>query len=159
AVMLPVEAAIREVAAGGELHAQLQAAIDSSRRAAALAQDFLDCFRPRPPARELLRPAGLLTRALRLAGCGQDLECVPDFDPVLPAIRAAPGQWERVIFNLVRNAAQAMPGGGRLRLSARGVRVAGGAIEGLAAGDYLCIRFRDWGPGIGEDNLKHLFHS
>lgn len=159
AILLPVEMAIREVAVGGDLHSQLEVALESARRAAELARDFLDCFRPRPPVREFVQPAELLRRALRLAACGPAIDARLELSPDLPVVCVDQVQLERVIFNLVRNATQAMPNGGPVRLSACPATLREKQVGALPAGHYLEIRVRDWGPGIDPQHLKHLFHS
>jgi signal transduction histidine kinase/putative methionine-R-sulfoxide reductase with GAF domain len=57
------------------------------------------------------------------------------------------GKLKRVIFNLARNAMQAMPGGGTF------------AVSVCAEGDELVFRFADSGPGIPEDIRHRLFES
>jgi signal transduction histidine kinase len=62
--------------------------------------------------------------------------------PVVPVIA---GQIEQILINLVINARQAMPGGGRLRVD---VRVTGGMAE---------VRIADTGVGIPPDQLRLIF--
>ncbi|MBD3372716.1 MAG: hypothetical protein GF403_08380 [Candidatus Coatesbacteria bacterium] len=51
----------------------------------------------------------------------QGIELVRELDPELPEITADPAQLHQVLVNLVVNAVQAMPGGGRLTISTRAV--------------------------------------
>jgi CheY-like chemotaxis protein len=159
AILLPVQVAIRQVPDGGDLHGKLQVAYESARRAADLAKDFLDCFRPRPPVRERFRLDGLLGRAMRLATCAQNVNWSLEVAEDLHEAEIDLNQIERVIFNLVRNACQAMPNGGKLLVKATNAAV--GASEGhaLKPGNYVHISVRDWGPGIPEEHMPHLFHS
>lgn len=60
-------------------------------------------------------------------------------------IRAAGRELERVLVNLVGNAAKAMPGGGRIGISVR------------SAGPHVTIAVEDDGPGIAPDVLPRLF--
>jgi signal transduction histidine kinase len=64
--------------------------------------------------------------------------------PVVPVIA---GQIEQILINLVINARQAMPGGGRLRLDVR---------ENGAAG-MAEVRIADTGVGIPADQLRLIF--
>lgn len=62
-----------------------------------------------------------------------------------PAVMADPGQVKQVFYNLVKNAMEAMPDGGRLDIA-------------LSAGDaWLRIDFTDSGAGIPEDSLGRIF--
>jgi two-component system cell cycle sensor histidine kinase/response regulator CckA len=66
------------------------------------------------------------------------------------------GQIEQVILNLVINARDAMPNGGRLALETTDevLREARGA---LAAAEYVVLTVSDAGTGISEDVLPHIF--
>jgi len=159
AILLPVQVAIREVPGGSDLHAKLQVAYESARRAADLAKDFLDCFRPRPAVRERCRIASLLGRAMRLATCAQNINWSLEVADDLLDAEVDCNQIERVIFNLVRNASQAMPGGGKLLVKASNAVVEASSEHPMAPGPYVHISVRDWGPGIAEEHLQHLFSS
>jgi signal transduction histidine kinase len=60
----------------------------------------------------------------------------------LPLIRS---RMERVFFNLIANAVEAMPAGGELRIASR------------KAGNYVLIRLEDTGPGIPPGIRDRLF--
>jgi len=64
-----------------------------------------------------------------------------------PRAWVVPGQIEQILVNLVINARQAMPSGGRLRIEVR---------ENLA-GDTVEIRVSDSGVGIPPDQLRLIF--
>jgi two-component system, cell cycle sensor histidine kinase and response regulator CckA len=159
AILLPVQIAIRQVPDGGDLHGKLQVAYESARRAADLAKDFLDCFRPRPAMRERCNMESLLGRAMRLATCAQNVNWSLEMDPELFDAEVDSNQIERVVFNLVRNACQAMPGGGKLLVKATNAIVNAAEGHDLKPGNYVHISVRDWGPGIPEEHMPHLFHS
>jgi signal transduction histidine kinase len=95
---------------------------DEIRRLERLVDDFLSFARPRPLD---LQPTGLaeLCRAVLAfaapeaegAGIAVELDVAPD----LPSIQADPTRLRQVLQNLVRNALEAMPHGGRLTLRLR----------------------------------------
>jgi PAS domain S-box-containing protein len=64
-------------------------------------------------------------------------------------IQGFPVELKQVFLNLIGNAVQAMPEGGRLRL-----RVADCQSGGLAG---ICISIVDTGSGVGPEQAKHLF--
>jgi len=159
AILVPVQVAIRQVPDGGDLHSKLQVAYESARRAADLAKDFLDCFRPRQATRERCRLSSLLGRAMRLATCAQNVNWSMEVAEDLFEADVDPNQIERVIFNLVRNACQAMPNGGKLLVKATNTAVSASEGHALKPGNYVYISVRDWGPGIPEEHMPHLFNS
>ena len=77
----------------------------------------------------------------------QDVTIVTALDPDLPHIQADPYQLRQVFLNLMNNAAEAMPDGGRLTL-----RTARGPAKG-----WITIHVQDTGTGISEENMKKIF--
>jgi len=69
-------------------------------------------------------------------------------------------QLEQVIINLVVNARDAMPGGGRITLRTRNVpesEAASFTYRGMPGADYVLIEVEDTGTGIKEDVLEKIF--
>lgn len=64
-----------------------------------------------------------------------------------PVVHVVAGQIEQILVNLVINARQAMPNGGRLRVEVR---------ENLA-GDTAEIKIADTGVGIAPEDLRQIF--
>jgi signal transduction histidine kinase/CheY-like chemotaxis protein len=158
-IVLPVQLAIRAIPQNGDLFESLEVAHVSAQRASDLAKDFLDCFRPRSAVRSRCAPAALLGRSIRLATCAQPITSSLELEAALPEIEVDESQLERVIFNLIRNSVQAMPNGGRLRVSATQRQLSAGDKINLPDGPYIQISVRDWGPGIPDEYLQHLFHG
>jgi signal transduction histidine kinase len=67
----------------------------------------------------------------------------------LPLFRADHEQIEQVLLNLILNAADAMPEGGTLRLSA--------AVEEVEGENYLVLAVRDNGQGMTPEQVENLF--
>jgi len=112
-------------------------------------------LRPVDLNRRIQKFQDLLSRSLP-DNVGIDLELAPD----LKLVNADPAQMEQVVMNLVLNARDAMPGGGRMTISTRNVvfdeDVRGGR-EGLAAGEYVALSVSDTGHGIRGEHLDHIF--
>ncbi len=68
-----------------------------------------------------------------------------------------PGRLETAILNLVLNAHDAMPSGGRLVIGATNVSAAAREIPDLASGDYLVVTVRDTGSGMPPDVWARAF--
>lgn len=98
---------------------------------------------------------GLLRRLI-----GEDIEFETLLQPQLSHVLADPGQLEQVILNLVVNARDAMPAGGRLKLRTRmapsldqGVLVATDATNG----PFVAIEVSDTGVGMDADTRLRIF--
>jgi len=85
--------------------------------------------------------AKLLGNEMKLAG----VELRIDMDNPLPAVMGNPRNIQQVFLNLMLNAVQAMPGGGRL------------LVKGAVANGFLRVDIRDTGIGIPEENLAKIF--
>ncbi len=85
--------------------------------------------------------SGLLEREMRVA----NIEVVKRYAETLPPALVDGGQIEQVIVNLVANAIDAMPDGGRLTLA--------------TSGDGACVRVAvsDTGVGIAPDQMERIF--
>src|SRR6266852_2023298 len=78
----------------------------------------------------------------------------------LGLVRADPGQLEQVILNLVVNARDAMPGGGRLSLQTANVEIDEERARfelDCSPGAYVMLAVSDSGSGIQESVKPHIF--
>jgi CheY-like chemotaxis protein len=66
-------------------------------------------------------------------------------------------QVRQIVDNLLLNARQAMPNGGRVQVTARNVEVSGGEPHGVAPGRYVEVTIADDGPGIPPEIRDRLF--
>ena len=83
-----------------------------------------------------------------------------DLTPQKTTLRADQGQVEQAIINIVVNAREAMPGGGKLSISTQFFSLPHGDSEvdqPLAPGSYFCVKISDNGRGMNEETLQHLF--
>ncbi len=82
------------------------------------------------------------------------VEIEQDFAPDLPLIPLDATLIKQVFFNLIINAGQAMPNGGRLTLATRLVKPLAG---GRSKGPYIEAEITDTGMGISPSNLRKIF--
>ncbi len=89
-----------------------------------------------------------------------DVELTTKLDATLGRIEADPSQFEQVIMNLVLNARDAMPAGGRLEIETRATRLdADDPARPLdrPPGDYATLAVRDTGVGMDDETLSRIF--
>jgi signal transduction histidine kinase len=81
-------------------------------------------------------------------------------DPSLGRVTADPGQMEQVLLNLVVNARDAMPGGGRLTITTGNVDIdapAAGRAGSPPAGRYVMVAVGDTGVGMDAATQARIF--
>jgi PAS domain S-box-containing protein len=82
------------------------------------------------------------------------VEVATELSPEMPPLPLEPTLIKQVFLNLVINACQAMPDGGKLTISTRMGRSQPG---GRKHGPQVEIVFRDTGEGISQTNLRKIF--
>jgi polar amino acid transport system substrate-binding protein len=89
---------------------------------------------------------------------GADVELTTSLDPAEPVVGADGGQIEQVLMNLVANARDAMPEGGKLLIKTERVEL-GETPPGtsLAPGSYALLSVTDTGSGMDEATRQRIF--
>jgi len=91
---------------------------------------------------------------------GEDIDLQTSLDPGVGTINADPGQLQQVLMNLVVNARDAMPAGGRVQISTSNSRLsvesAAGAVRAVD-GDYVVLTVSDTGTGMTHEVQRRLF--
>ncbi len=142
------------LAAGGPgdaLRPQLDQIRKAAERGAQLTRQLLAFSR-----RQVMRPRVLdlntlildLVEMLRHL-IGEDIELALELDPGLGHLRADPGMIEQVVMNLVVNARDAMPDGGRIRIATHNVDRSDGA--------RLALSIEDTGSGMDAATVARIF--
>lgn len=140
----------------------LDAATQSGQRAAALTHRLLAFSRrqtldsrPLDIGALMASMEDLLRRTL-----GEQVQLWIEADTELWPALADDNQLESAILNLAINARDAMPGGGRLAISARNVSLSAEALadsDRAEPGDYVEVRVTDSGTGMSPDVLAKVF--
>ncbi len=138
---------------------QIQGATD---RAATLTRQLLAFSR-----KQVLQPkildlndvvAGMIKMFSRVIGENIDLAFLPASK--LAPVKADPGQMEQVLLNLVVNARDAMPDGGRLTIETTNVeldRVSASQHPAMEAGSYVMLIVTDTGCGMDAGTQARIF--
>jgi len=91
---------------------------------------------------------------------GEDIDLVTVLPNDLGRVKADPGQVEQIVMNLIVNARDAMPNGGRITIETanvtldEGYRINHAQVE---TGDYVMLAVTDTGHGIYEETQSHIF--
>jgi signal transduction histidine kinase/ActR/RegA family two-component response regulator len=152
--------------AGGNLQTPQRTALEEIRRAAerggALTHQLLAFSRRQPFTPRVVQLNTLIVNMEKMLSrlIGEDIELitVPAAEPA--TTRTDPGQLEQVIMNVVVNARDAMPGGGKLIIETSNVQVdqtyAGPNVD-LKPAAYVMLAISDTGMGMDSETTAHLF--
>lgn len=146
------ELLLEQVAVESPMRADLELVLNEARRARGVVRRLLDFSRPSEILRvqadlneELLHVMGLAHHLARTGGVEMQVTLWED----LPPVRVDRAQMHQVFLNLIQNAVQAMPEGGRLTLGTR--------LQEQAGETFVTATFADTGPGIAPENLGQIF--
>jgi signal transduction histidine kinase len=124
--------------------------VGESERAQKIVRNLLDFARESSVESESIRAEEVVEETLQLASNQIKLAKVKvtgEVDDGLPPIHGDRQQLTQVFLNMVLNALDAMPEGGRLDIS----------IGDTHSRDFIAVRFTDTGTGIPEQQLKSIF--
>ncbi|HLK61071.1 MAG TPA: response regulator, partial [Chthonomonadaceae bacterium] len=161
AIMGFTELACEAEPGGDDLPNYLGSIGKAAQRAADLTQQLLAFAR-----KQTIQP-----RVLDLNECVYDMEkmlrrlispnivLTTQLAPHLWQVKADPGQMEQVIVNLIVNARDAMPNGGRIEMETANVSLdeRGARLQRAIPGDYVLLSVRDTGEGMSAEVQSHIF--
>jgi signal transduction histidine kinase len=144
------------------LSQEIQGINRAGKRAAELTRQLLAYSR-----RQVLQPKVLdlneivtdMDRMLRRL-LSEDVELITKTGKDLQQVKVDPGQMEQVVVNLVINARDAMPDGGKLTIETRNVKLDEEHCSGqdfVRRGSYVMLTVRDTGCGMDEGTRSHIF--
>jgi signal transduction histidine kinase len=124
---------------------------------AALVQQLLNLARPAgAESREcavndvVIGIQDLLTRLI-----GENIVLKTSLAPDLGAVAMEPAQVQQILLNLVLNARDAMPDGGRITVATRNCSLTADSLKETAR--WVELRVTDTGCGMAADTLNHAF--
>ncbi|SRR5579884_3315382 len=125
--------------------------LDAVQRGATVTRQLLTFARQQVSHAETANPNRLLQRfeALLRQAVGANVEIQFDMSLVIDPVRIDPTLFESAVLNLVVNARDAMPHGGRITIRTKNVAVSeSSGMEQVPAGDYVTIEISDNGVGM-----------
>ena len=137
----------------------------SGQKAAAIVQDLLTLARRGINETLIVNINEIISDYLNspehiaLAGRHPNVRFEIDQSDDLMNIKGSPVHLSKVIMNLVSNAAEAMPAGGKVRITTENVYLdtPKNGFERIPEGEYVLFNVLDEGIGIPESDLKHIF--
>ena len=152
--------------ASRDLNDPQRAALEEVRRSAErggqLTHQLLAFSRRQPLEPHIVRVNELILQMEKMLRrlIGEDLELITIPAASRDAVEADAGRLEQVIMNLVVNARDAMPDGGKLTLETGTVQLSESYSArqlGVKPGQHVTISISDTGVGMDEDTQSHLF--
>jgi two-component system, cell cycle sensor histidine kinase and response regulator CckA len=134
----------------------------AGQRAASLTRQLLAFSRQQVLAPAVLELNALLTDLGKMLPrlIGEDVELSLQLDPRIGRVKADQSQIEQVVMNLVVNARDALPQGGRLVIETANVNLDHAYAlhhPGSRVGPYVVLSVTDNGTGMNVETLAHLF--
>ncbi|MDZ7294486.1 MAG: ATP-binding protein [candidate division KSB1 bacterium] len=130
----------------------VESSMEAVNRISSIVQRTLDFARPAEPSFEPTHVPHVVENVLKMMATNlrhARVAVTQQWEENLPAIQADGSQLSQAFVNIVLNAVQAMPRGGRLRIWGRRVRQ--GRSQAVEVG------FEDTGIGIAPENLRRVF--
>jgi PAS domain S-box-containing protein len=135
---------------------------EAGERAAVLTHQLLAFSRRQSTQPQLLNLNEVITSLQKMVQrlIGEDIESVIKLEPMLRLTKADASQMEQVLMNLIINARDAMPQGGKLTIETANVDLdeayAGQHLE-IVPGPYVLLTVTDTGVGFDEETKTHIF--
>ncbi len=134
----------------------------SAERGGALTHQLLAFSRRQPMTSRSVHMNDLIMQIEKMLRrlIGEDIDLVTIPAATRDTVTADPGRLEQVIMNLVVNARDAMPNGGKLTIESGNINL-GDTFSakhlGLSAGNHVMLSITDTGVGMDEETQSHLF--
>jgi signal transduction histidine kinase len=133
--------------------------VEQAQQMAQMIRQLLDFSRQRGPRFGLTSARAICARTVDTLGIvaqRRGIALAADLAESPLFVSADEHQIQQAVVNLVVNAIQAMPNGGRIEITSGECRAAPPGESGRE-GTFVCITVTDHGPGIPPENLARLF--
>ena len=152
----------RRIGTDDEARSLLDAIIEASGQAAGLTRLLLAFSRAGPRGGDVHEVNRLVEELTKLLGrvIGEDIELITKLASDVGGVQLDRVYLEQVVMNLVVNARDAMPEGGKLVIETQRVRVdavLATELGGVDLGDYVVIAVTDSGVGMSDEVAARVF--
>jgi two-component system, cell cycle sensor histidine kinase and response regulator CckA len=156
------ELLLADLKPGEPMHDDVKAIRDAGGRAATFARQLLMFSRQQVIVSKVIDLNEVLTGIDNMIRrmVGEDVELVSLPTQPLGAVRADPGSVEQVVMNLVVNAREALPTGGKITVQTANVvfdEAYASSHLGVTAGPHVMLAVSDTGTGIDKSTLARMF--
>ena len=156
------ELLVQSLADDEEKKADAEEILKAADRAAGLTRQLLAFSRRQVITQEALAldtlVEGMNNMLRRLIG--EDIQLATEIWPGLTPVLADRTQIEQILVNLIVNARDAMPGGGKITIELRNIELDSLGVvahPGLTPGDYVEMAVSDTGNGMDADTASRIF--
>jgi PAS domain S-box-containing protein len=122
-----------------------------------LTQQLLTFAKGGAPIRKPTLLHELIREACQFALRGSNVQCDYSLASDAWPVEVDKGQIRQILNNLVINARQAMPQGGKMEVRMENADLSANSMPPLPAGKYVKISIKDHGPGIHSEHLPRIF--
>ncbi|MBM4322940.1 MAG: response regulator [Deltaproteobacteria bacterium] len=144
------------------LYENLKEILQASQRAASLTRQLLLFSRKQPMEPFALNLSDTVNNLMKMLKrlIGENIAVETHLEPNLWIVKADPGNMEQVIMNLVVNARDAMPEGGKITIKTENVDIDKGYCDiynYARPGQFICLSVEDTGIGMDKEIIQHIF--
>jgi two-component system NtrC family sensor kinase len=131
------------------LKSDIEVIINEAQRCAKIVRGLLDFSRESIPQKKPTSLNKVMDVTIALIGhqsSFHNIDILRDYQPDLPLIPVDENQMEQVFINILLNASQSMPNGGRIHIKTY-----------TEDAEYACLQVADTGAGIREEDMGKIF--
>ena len=159
------ELLLMDLPSDSPMRAPIETIQETGKKAAAIVQDMLTLARRGVEVSEVINLNKIVAEYLsspeykKLCSYHEQASVEANMDPDLHNISGSPIHIFKTLMNLVSNAAEAMPEGGRIRISTQNCEIVDShkEKEKIAPGEYATLSIADNGTGISAQDLDRIF--
>jgi two-component system cell cycle sensor histidine kinase/response regulator CckA len=151
-----------EIASDDPKREMLEEILNAASQAAGLTGQLLAFSRKKPVKLEVLNLNAIMTDVESMIDrlIGEDIDFSSNLEKGWTNVKGDATQIEQVILNLIVNARDAMPEGGKLTLRTEGVVISEKDARKMPysrGGDFICLSVMDTGVGMDKKTISKIF--